>query len=60
MGGGDGWNTKEGNFQLCNCGIGVSKELKLSDSFSLPLKGALIMNPNTEKLYLLVGLSFKI
>ena len=62
-GAGNGWHTTyETNgddvFTLCNLGIETSKELKITDSFSLPLSGALMINPDREELNLVIGLSF--
>lgn len=58
IGGGDGWHTTNGNMQICNIGIGAQKEIVITDTFSLPLSGSVILNPNTEQLLLVVGLSF--
>lgn len=57
LGAGDGWHSASGNFEVVNIGIGTSKEIKFSESFSLPLFGQVIMNPNTEQLHLVIGLS---
>ncbi len=57
VGGGDGWHSSNGDFQVVNIGIGTSKEIKFSDTFSLPLFGQVIMNPNTEQLHIVVGIS---
>jgi uncharacterized protein (TIGR02001 family) len=40
LGGGDGAYTMDGKFNICNIGIATSKELKITDSFSLPLSGS--------------------
>ncbi len=58
IGGGDGWHTLNNNFQICNIGFVGEKELKLTETFSIPLSGTIIMNPNTEQLFLVVGVSF--
>ncbi len=58
VGAGDGAYTKDGGFMLCNVGIGTSKEIKLTDSFSLPLSGSVILNPSTEAFFVVVGISF--
>lgn len=58
VGAGDGWHTTEGSFQVVNIGIAATKELTLTEQFSLPLSGAVILNPNTEQLHLVFGLSF--
>lgn len=57
LGAGDGWHTSDGEFALCNVGIGTSKEIKITDSFSIPVSGQVIMNPEREQLYVVVGFS---
>jgi hypothetical protein len=57
-GGGNGWHTKDGEFDLCNVGISTTKEIKLSDSFSIPVSGQIIVNPDREQLFVVVGFSF--
>ncbi|NOY95578.1 MAG: hypothetical protein GXO81_04230 [Chlorobi bacterium] len=57
LGGGDGAYTVDGNFGICNIGIATSKEIKISDSFSLPVSGALILNPSSEQFHVVVGIS---
>lgn len=56
-GAGDGWHTSDGSFGLVNVGLSTSKEIKITDSFSLPMSGSVILNPSTEQLYFVVGLS---
>jgi len=58
VGGGDGWHTSDGEFAVCNVGISVSKEIPLSESFSLPVSGALILNPEQEQYHIVFGVSF--
>ncbi|HZL09635.1 MAG TPA: hypothetical protein VFC65_06535 [Prolixibacteraceae bacterium] len=62
LGAGDGQYTRkdtdpEGKFNICNIGIGTSKEVKLTDSFSLPVSGSVILNPTTGGFFITVGLS---
>jgi hypothetical protein len=57
-GAGDKAYTSDGDFALVNIGIGTSKEIKITDYFSLPLSGSLILNPDTESLFMVVGVSF--
>lgn len=57
VGGGDGWVSNNGNFEVVNVGIGTSKEIKFSESFSLPMFGQVIVNPNTEQFHIVVGIS---
>jgi len=57
IGAGDGWHSSDGDFNLVNIGLGTSKEIQITDSFSIPLSGALILNPDTEQFYVVVGVS---
>ena len=58
VGAGNGWHTSDGEFALCNLGIGTSKTIKLTDSFSIPVTGQVILNPEKEQLYVVIGFSF--
>lgn len=57
VGAGDGWHSSDGDFALVNVGIGTSKEIEVTDTFSIPLNGSVILNPDQEQLYIVVGLS---
>jgi hypothetical protein len=57
LGGGDGAYTIDGDFNVCNIGIGTSKEIKITDTFSLPVSGAVILNPSSEQFNIVVGIS---
>jgi hypothetical protein len=57
-GAGDGWHTSDTEFKVCNVGIGTSKTIKITDSFSIPVTGQIIVNPDKEILYMVVGVSF--
>jgi uncharacterized protein (TIGR02001 family) len=56
-GAGDGWHTPDGEFAVCNLGIGSEKVIKVTDSFSIPVSGSVVLNPETEQFYVVVGLS---
>jgi len=56
-GAGDGWHTPDGSFQAVNIGLSVTRDIQITDSFKLPLKGSAILNPATEQYYLTIGLS---
>ncbi|MCH8942576.1 MAG: hypothetical protein IIA48_09100 [Bacteroidetes bacterium] len=43
------------NFGVVNLGITVSKEIKISDKFSLPLITSVITNPQAQKIFLVFG-----
>lgn len=58
MGAGDGWHTSDGDFNICHIGIGTTKVIKITDSFSIPVTGQVIFNPEREQLYVVVGFSF--
>lgn len=57
IGGGDGWHSTDTEFQIVNIGVGTSKEIPITDDFSLPISGSVILNPDTEQLYILAGIS---
>jgi hypothetical protein len=54
---GDGYNGK-GGFGVCNLGITASKNLKITDTYSLPLKATLGFNPQKEDAYCVFGITF--
>lgn len=58
VGAGDGWHTSDAEFAVCNVGISTSSDIKITDSFSLPVSGAVIVNPEKEEFNLVVGISF--
>src|SRR5690625_366763 len=58
VGAGDGWHSSDGEFEVVNVGLGVSKEIPITDTFSIPLSGAVVLNPHTEQFYIVVGVSF--
>lgn len=45
-------------FAVCDVSLGVSKDIKITDTFSLPLFAKATWNPRTEGAYFVVGLSF--
>ena len=58
VGAGDGWHTSDGNFNVCHVGLGTSKEIQITEKFSVPVSGQIILNPEREDLYIVVGFSF--
>jgi hypothetical protein len=56
-GAGNGWHTSDTDFDICHIGIGTEKIIKISDSFSIPVNGQVILNPDKNILYLVVGFS---
>lgn len=57
VGAGDGWHTPDGEFGVVNVGIGTSKEIPITEKFSLPVSGSVILNPTTEQFFIVVGIS---
>ncbi len=57
-GAGDGWHTVGGDFNICNIGAAVTKEIRITDNFSIPVSGQIIFNPDREKLFVVAGFSF--
>ncbi len=69
VGAGNGWHTAAGTgttedpwtddgFGLVNIGLGTSKEIKITDSYSLPVFGQVIINPEAEAFHIVAGFSF--
>jgi hypothetical protein len=56
-GAGDGWHSTTGDFKLVNIGISSTKEIKITDTFSIPLKATAILNPATEQFMLVAGIT---
>jgi len=56
-GAGNGQYTKDASFNLCNVGLKTSKSIKISDSFTIPVSGSVILNPSTEQFHIVVGIS---
>lgn len=59
LGGGSGQYSGKDDlgFDICNIGISTSKEIKITDDFSLPVSGAAILNPAYESFHIVVGIS---
>lgn len=58
VGAGDGWHTSDGDIAVVNVGVSAQKEIQITDTFSIPLSGAAILNPHTEQFYIVAGVSF--
>lgn len=46
------------SFGVVNLGLSTSKQIKITENFSLPLSLALITNPQKEKIYFVAGFNF--
>lgn len=49
------YNDKAG---IVNAGLGMSKEISITESYSLPLSGSFIVDPSKGNVFLVVGVSF--
>lgn len=58
VGAGDGWHTADKEFNVCHVAIGTGKVIKLSDTFSIPVTGQVIYNPDKDLMYVVAGISF--
>lgn len=56
-GAGSGWHTPDGKFGLVNVGISSSKEVKITEDFSLPVSASMILNPTTQQFYVVAAIS---
>lgn len=56
-GAGNGQYTSDGVFMVCNVGLKATETIKLTDSFSIPVNGSIVLNPSTQGFYIVVGLS---
>ena len=60
--GGTPWATdyyaNTNGFAICDISLGTSKEIKITDSYSLPVFAKATFNPASDKAYLTFGLTF--
>lgn len=45
-------------FNVVNIGLGASKDIKITDSFTVPAYAKVVVNPNSEKAYFIFGINF--
>jgi len=57
VGAGDGWHTVDGNFNIVNVGIGTTKDVKITETITIPVFAQLIINPDKEEYDLVIGIS---
>lgn len=62
LGGGTGayylYGKQDNDFGIVNLGLTLSKEIEISDKFTLPVFGSLITNPTAESIFIVFGFSF--
>ena len=54
---GDAWYVNGGS-GLCNISLGGSKDIKITEDYTLPLFGSFVYNPDSEAAFLVFGMSF--
>lgn len=47
-------------FEVTNVSLAVTKDIRITDSFSLPVYGRMIANPATQHLYFVAGFTLKV
>lgn len=50
---------KTNEFAFTNLGLKVSKDIRITDTFSLPIYSQIIWNPNKEDIHLVLGVTLK-
>ena len=55
----DAYNTYTSGFAVTNVALKATKDIKVSDSFSVPIFGQIAANPCTQKAYLVFGLTLQ-
>lgn len=50
--------TSDAKFMVCNTGFKVNHDLKITEQFSLPVYGLIILNPQKEQIHLVAGITF--
>ncbi|KPK82383.1 MAG: hypothetical protein AMS27_14605 [Bacteroides sp. SM23_62_1] len=58
VGAGNGFYTTDGKFNFINIGISATKDLPITEKYSLPLSASFITNPQAGRVYLVFGVSF--
>ncbi len=57
LGAGNGFYTSDGKFNVVNLGITVSKDIKITEKFGLPISASFITNPEAKKVHFVFGIS---
>lgn len=57
VGAGNEVYSTDGKFALLNIGASTTKEIKITDTFSIPLKASVIVNPKSEQLFFVAGIT---
>lgn len=57
IGAGDGWHNPGGKFNVCNIGLTGTREIRLTDSFVLPVFSTIVLNPRMEQFHIVFGIT---
>jgi hypothetical protein len=57
IGAGNGWHTSDADFNICHIAVGTGKTIEISDKFSVPVTGQVIVNPEKKQLFVVIGFS---
>ncbi len=57
VGAGNGIYTSDGDFGVVNLGISASREIPVTENFTLPVSASLITNPEAKQIHLVFGIS---
>lgn len=59
LGAGNGqYVSEDHDFMICNITVGTSKEIQITEKFSLPVSAAVTLNPSTGGFFISAGVSF--
>lgn len=59
LGAGNGqYISEDQDFMICNITVGTSKEIEITEKFTLPISAAVTLNPSTGGFYITAGVSF--
>lgn len=63
VGAGNGWHTLDNDegedvFNICNIGVTTTKTIEITEKFSVPVTGQIIVNPDSKQIFAVVGFSF--
>ncbi len=57
VGMGNGWHTSDGELNICYIALGAGKTIEVTEKFSVPVSGSVILNPDKKQFFVVVGFS---
>ena len=57
IGAGNKVYSESGNFNIVNLGISATKDIKITEKYSLPISTSVILNPNNEQIHFVFAIS---